>query len=335
MDIDRFLALNRPVWDRLDALTRRAGRGVGRLSPAELDELVGLYQRVSAHLSHARSAYREPGLVAELSALVARAGAVVHGSRPRTLATVGRFFAETFPAALWHIRWFVAAATALSLAVALAVGTWIAVSPRALEAAAPPALRQAYVEQDFEQYYSAEPSAQFASKVFTNNVRVGITAFAAGILLCGLTAFILVQNAANVGFAAGLFAAAGQQAKFWGLILPHGMLELTAVFVAGGAGFALGWTVIDPGDRPRLAALAEEGRRAMAVVLGLVAVFAVAGTIEGFVTGSALSTPVRVGIGVAAWCAFAVYAVVLGRAAAARGRTGLPGEARVTAARTP
>ncbi len=114
--------------------------------------------------------------------------------------------------------------------------------------------------------------------------------------------------------AAGLFAAVGEAPKFWGLILPHGLLELTAVCVAGGAGLCLGWTLIDPGDRPRVVALAEEGRRAMLIVLGLVVVFGVAGTIEGFVTGSGLPTTVRVGIGVVAGIVFLLYFVGQGRA---------------------
>jgi Stage II sporulation protein M len=140
------------------------------------------------------------------------------------------------------------------------------------------------------------------------------------------TLFVLLLNGANLGLAAGLFAAVGQQPKFWGLILPHGMLELTAVFVAGAAGLRLGWTLIDPGDRPRGAALAEEGRRAVVIVLGLVVVFLVAGTIEGFVTGRPWPTWLRVGIGAAAEAAFLAYVVVLGRRAAAAGLTGALGE---------
>lgn len=320
MDIDRFLADNRPAWDRLDELTTRATRPAGRrrLDASELEELVVLYQRTSTHLSYARTYFADPALVAQLSGLVGRAASVVYGTPQRTVRAVGRFFAETFPGALWRIRWFVAIATALSVATALAVALWIGNSTAALDASAPAAVREAYVQQDFEAYYSAEPSAQFASKVFTNNLRVGVLAFAAGILVCVVTGFILVQNAANVGFAAGLFSVAGALPKFWGLILPHGLLELTAVFIAGAAGLKLGWTVIDPGDRRRGDALVEEGRSAMAVVLGLALVFAVAGTIEGFVTGSALPTAVRVGIGVAAELAFLVYAGILGPRAATR-----------------
>jgi uncharacterized membrane protein SpoIIM required for sporulation len=136
-----------------------------------------------------------------------------------------------------------------------------------------------------------------------------------------------VLNGANVGVAAGLFAAAGQNAKFYRLVLPHGLLELTAVVIAGGAGLRLGWSLIDPGDRLRRDALREEGRRTVVLVLGLIATFAVAGLIEGFVTGSPLPTVVRVGIGVAAASAFVLYAWAYGRRAAGLGLTGALGEA--------
>lgn len=313
MDVDSYIRTNQPVWARLDELTARAGRGVGRLSAAELDELVKLYLRVSTHLSYARTYYRDPALTAALTGRVARSGAVVYGTRSRTLRAVGRFFAVTFPAAMWHIRHFVAVAAVLVFVPALAFGTWVANSPAAREATGPEAVRQAYVDEDFESYYSSAPAAAFASQVFTNNVRVAVLAFAAGIGFCLVTAAILAFNGANVGVAAGLFHAAGAAPKFWGLILPHGLLELTAVCVAGGAGLRLGWALIDPGDRPRSVALVEEGRRAMVIVLGLVAVFGVAGIVEGFVTGSTLPTWARVGIGVLVEVLFLAYFVGRGR----------------------
>jgi len=326
MDVDTFLATNQASWDRLSQLVRRGSRKLGRLSPDELEELVALYQRAATHLSYARTTYRDPALTASLSSLVVRAGAVVYGSRPRTLRAVGRFFAVTFPAAVWYSRRFVAVSAALFLIPAFAVGLWIANSPRAVEATGPKAVREAYVNQDFQQYYRSAPASQFASQVFTNNVQVSIFAFAAGIALCVPTAFILMFNGANVGVAGGLFASVGQQLKFWGLILPHGMLELTAVFIAGGAGLRLGWTLIDPGDRTRRNALAEEGRRALAIVAGLVVVFLAAGTIEGFVTGSSLPTWARVGIGALGEAALLSWLFVRGRAAAAQGLTGAVGE---------
>ena len=322
MDIDRFVATNQPLWERLGELSRRAGRGLGSMPAAEIDELVRLYQRASSHLSYARTYYRDPALVARLTGLVAAASSVVYGTRPRSLRAIGRFFTVTFPAAMWHNRWFIAASAVLFFAPAIAVAAWLANSPDAIDAIGSPALREAYLEEDFERYYSSRPASEFAAQVTTNNIQVGFLAFATGIAACVPTAILLAFNGANVGMAAGLFTNAGQAAKFYGLILPHGFLELTAVVIAGGSGLRLGWALIDPGDRPRRVAIAEEGRRAVVLVLGLVATFTVAGLIEGFVTGSPLPTPVRVGIGAMVEIAFVLYAWTQGRAAAAAGATG-------------
>jgi uncharacterized membrane protein SpoIIM required for sporulation len=321
MDVDRFLAMNEPTWSRLATLTALAARPRGA-SPLELDELVTLYQRTSSHLSTARSSYRDPALLQRLTQLIANAHAVIHGSRPTSWRSIGWFFTRTFPGAVYSARRFVAVAALLTFLPAVGLATWMASSDRALEASAPAAVREAYLSSDFESYYSSEPAGQFATKVFVNNVQVSIMAFAAGVLGCVVTAGLLAFNGANLGFAAGLFIAAGQAPKFFGLILPHGLLELSAVVVAGAAGLRLGWTVIDPGDRPRSQALAAEGRRSVTIVLGLIVAFAVAGTIEGFVTGSGLPTALRVGVGITVFVAFWLYIVVQGRAAERGGFTG-------------
>lgn len=307
--------MHKPAWDRLAYLAKRGRNGGRSLEPEELDELVHLYQRVSGHLAHTRVTYRDPSLDARLTTIVADANAAIYGTRTSATAAIRRFVFSSFPGSVWRIRRFVVASAILTLLPGIVVGAWIANSDAALEASGPEAVRAAYVEEEFADYYSSEPAAQFAAGVTFNNIRVAITAFALGIFACVGTAGILVFNGANVGVAAGLFAAVGEQARFWGLILPHGLLEITAVIVAGGAGLRLGWALIDPGDRTRGEALTEEGRRSVLVILGLIGAFVVAGLIEGFVTGSPLPTSARVSVGVAVEAAFLAYVFRFGRSA--------------------
>nr|MBO2501024.1 stage II sporulation protein M [Thermoanaerobacterales bacterium] len=325
VDIDRFIARNTAAWQRLDELSRR-GRNPRRLAPGEIDELVELYQRVSSHLSHARAAYADPALTARLTRLVGQANGVIYRSPGRPGRAVVELLAWRFPAAVWQSGRFVAASAALLLVPALVVGAWIARSDEALDALASEAARAAYLEHDFEAYYSSDPATQFATQVTVNNIQVAITAFAAGVLLCVPTVFVLAYNGANIGVAGGLFADAGELGRFFGLILPHGLLELTAVVIAGAAGLRLGWAVIDPGDRTRGRALGEEARRTGVIALGLVLAFVAAGLIEGFVTGRVGSTALRVGVGVVVELAFVAWIVVQGRAATLRGVTGALGE---------
>jgi uncharacterized membrane protein SpoIIM required for sporulation len=109
---------------------------------------------------------------------------------------------------------------------------------------------------------------------------------------------------------------------FLGLITPHGLLELTAVFLAAAVGMRLGWTVIAPGDRPRAQVLAEQGRAVVAAAIGLAVVLLISGLIEALVTPSPLPTWMRIGIGVAAELAFLGYVFHFGRKAARAGESG-------------
>ena len=122
---------------------------------------------------------------------------------------------------------------------------------------------------------------------------------------------MLFENAANLGLIAGLMFQAGKGGILLGLLLPHGLLELTAVFLAGASGMRLGWSVISPGDRPRGQVLAEQGRAVVSVAVGLVVVLLVSGLIEALVTPAPLPTFVRVGIGIIAEVAFLVLHRVL------------------------
>jgi uncharacterized membrane protein SpoIIM required for sporulation len=323
MDIDRFIARNQPAWERLEVLSQHAaGRKLRTLSGAEVEELVGLYQRASVHLAHARRAYREPGLLARLTMLVASAHAAIYGRRSRAGTSFLRFVSSSFPAAVWTCRRAILAAAVALLLPALAVGAWVANSDEALDLAIPEETQEALVASEFEDYYSSAPAASFSSMVTVNNIQVSVLSFALGFLLLPGIA-ILAYNGINIGLAGGLFVAEGQAGTFFGLILPHGLLELTAVVVAAGAGLQMGWALLVPGDRTRATALAEEGRRAVLVVLGTVFAFVVAGLIEGFVTPAPVPTLLRVAVGVVVEAAFLLWVLGRGRAAVAEGFTGL------------
>ncbi len=320
--LDSYVLENSAEWARLEALVEQANKKSKRISGEDLDELLMRYQRSSAHLSYVRSTYGDPQLTARLTRAVAGARAVIYGSQPRVRGALRTFFAATFPAAVWVARTQVlVAAIALLLPWAI-VAVWMMNSPAAIEAFAPPALREAYINEDFEAYYSSAPAAEFSSKVFLNNIQVSFLAFVTGILFAVPTIALLVFNGANVGVAAGLFHDAGEGSKFWGLILPHGLLEITAIIVAGGAGLRMGWSMIVPGDRTRTQSLIQEAQRSVSIILGLIIVFILAGLIEGFVTPSPLETWARISIGVAAFVAFWSYILAFGPSAAAQGHTG-------------
>jgi uncharacterized membrane protein SpoIIM required for sporulation len=316
MDLDAFVAVHAAEWDRLDALSGRR-----RLSGAEVDELVTLYQRAATHLSVIRSAVPDPALAGRLSTTVARARSAVTGGHEPLWRELARLAVVSFPVAVYRARWWALFAAALTVVVAVAFGAWVATTPAAQAAVGSPAEIRRLVEVDFESYYSEYAAGSFAARVWTNNAWVAALCVALGITGVGVL-WVLVQNAVGIGVVGGLMAANGRLDLFFGLITPHGLLELTAVFVAAGAGLKLFWAWVDPGPRPRGRALAEEGRSMITVAMGLVAVLAVSGVIEAFVTPSPLPTAARIGIGVVAWATFLGYVAVLGGRGARAGETG-------------
>ncbi|WP_340378409.1 stage II sporulation protein M [Streptomyces sp. SS7] len=320
MDLDVFVSAHRAEWDRLDALLRRRRR----LTGAEADELVTLYQRTATHLSLIRSSAPDPQLTGRLTQLVARARSAVVGTRRASWRDVTRFLAEGFPAAVYRARhWWIPTAL-LSTAVATLLGWWIGTHPEVQASiAAPDELRDlTRPGGQYETYYSSHPAVSFAAQVWTNNAQAAAMCLVLGVFLGLPVLWVLFQNMLNLGIGVGLMFSAGRLDTFLGLVLPHGLLELTAVFVAAGTGLRLGWTVIDPGPRSRRTALAEEGRAAIAMAIGLALVLFVSGAIEGFVTPSGLPTWARITIGIVAELAFLAYVFVLGGRAARAGHTG-------------
>ncbi len=326
MDVDGYIATHQPSWQRLDELVGVAQSGVRKLSAEELDELIALYQRTSGHLSLVRTNYREPAVVAELTRVLARARGVIYRPRSNPVASLGRFVSQTFPAAVWAIRWTAAVAALAFLVPAFVVGVWLTNDQTARESAIPAETAALIAEREFADYYSSDAAANFQANVTTNNIRVSLLSFASGVLLGVPTLLLLMFNGFHVGQMGAVMHAYGQGPQFWGLITPHGLLEITSLLLAGAAGLRLGWAIISPGDRRRGDVLSEEGLRSVTVALGLVVTFAIAGFVEAWVTPSALPTAARVGIGALIEVAFVLYVVTFGRAAAAQSLSGRFGE---------
>ncbi|MEV4560530.1 stage II sporulation protein M [Kitasatospora sp. NPDC049285] len=319
MDLDVFVAAHQAEWHRLEVL---AGRR--RLTGEEADELIALYQRATSHLAQVQSTAPHPGLEGRLTTLVVRGRNAVAGARSSSWRDAARYFTTSFPATLYRARRWWLTVMAVSLVLSAVMAWWIGTHAEIREALIPPAELHELTKPggEYETYYTEHPSANFAAKVWTNNAWVAVQCLVSAVLLGIPVLFILFSNVVNLAAGLGLMASAGRLDLFLGLLIPHGLLELTAVFVAAGLSLRLGWTVIDPGPRTRAAALAEEGRSVIGAAIGLAGVLLVTGIIEGFVSGSALPTWLRITIGVTVEVLFFLYALVLGRHAAARGEIG-------------
>lgn len=315
MDLDAYVAEHGAEWRRLEHLTGRR-----RLDAAEVDELVALYQRCATHLSALRARAPEPVLVNRLSHLVLAARARVTG-RPRlSWAAVGRFLAADLPAALYRAwPWWCGVATAFSALSAFLIW-FVAGNPDTAAAFVGPEAARQLVDSGFAGYYTEFAAPTFAFHLWTHNAWLAAQCLAAGVLVVPVL-WLLWQNALNIGVVGGVMISYGRADVFFGMITPHGLLELTGIFVAAGVGLRTAWAwIAPPAHLGRGRAVAEAGRLAVVVAAGLVGVFAVSALIEAFVTPAPVPVALRVAAGAAVWLAFLAYALVLGRRAVRAGR---------------
>ncbi|MCR2801692.1 stage II sporulation protein M [Microbacterium sp. zg-Y818] len=316
MDADALTAARREEWARLDELSRRR-----RLGGAEADELVTRYRAASADLAELKTSAGRTPEGDYLSTLLSRARLRLTGTPDNVLRQMPRFFLRQLPAGLYRLRYTTLAIAVGFVAVAALVAAWVARDPAALASMGSQAQLQQYAENDFTQYYSENPAAVFAGTVWTNNAWI-----AAQCVLFGITGLwpvmVLVQNAVGVGTAAAVLFAFDRGDVFLLHIAPHGLLELTSIFVAGAAGLHIFWAWVAPGRRGRGEAVAAAGRSLATVAIGLVFALALSGLIEGFVTAQPWPWPLKIGIGAAALALFLVYMLVVGGRAQRLGETG-------------
>ena len=315
MDTDAFVAVHQAEWDRLGVLSDKR-----RLRAEESDELLRLYESTSTHLSMVQA--MEPGgpLAAGLSARLGRARTQLTGSGENFFVSIAFFFAQSLPAAFYRIRWLTVIIGAAFIAVALGYGLWTVNHPQ-LDLLMPEDQRREYADSQFVDYYSEHPNSSFAAQVWTNNAWIAAQEVAFGVTGVWVP-FILFVNAQNVGVAAGIMAEQGAAEVFWVNILPHGLMEITAIFIAGAAGLRIFWAWVAPGQRRRLTSLAYEGRRLITVAVGLVVVLLISGIVEGFVTPSAMPSWLKILIGALVLAGYWTYTLVVGGRAHRAGVTG-------------
>jgi uncharacterized membrane protein SpoIIM required for sporulation len=321
VNLARFLEERQDAWQELEALVRRAGRRPERLGVDGVRRLGALYRSAAADLALARRSFPGDPVVRRLETAVGRARHLVYDAPGRRLSLM-RFFRRDYWRLVASRPWPLLASAALLLAPSVLAGAWAFDDPGAAGGLVAEEYRSVTEPRPGGTDLGLAPSQQaaFSSEVFTNNIRVSFLAFAGGISAGLVTAAVLLFNGALLGTVAGLATGAGNGRILYELVVPHGVLELSCIVVAGAAGLRLGWALVEPGRRTRGESLRAEAPRAVAIALGTAPWLVVAGLVEGFVTGSGLSvtevTVVGFGLAIVYW----TLVWTLGRA-----REGMPG----------
>lgn len=316
MDLDAYSAAHRNEWDRLDALASKRS-----LSGPEADELIDRYQAGATQLSAIKTTAGSTRQGDRLSVTLSKARLRFTSASTNVLSQLPRFFVLQLPAALYRLRWLTLAVALATVAVATLWAVWVLNDPQVLANLGDTEELRQIAEEDFANYYSDNPAASFAGQVWTNNAWIAAQCIAFGITGIWVP-YVILMNAQNLGLNAAVLFSFGHGDTFFLYIAPHGMLELTAIFVAAAGGLRIFWAWVAPGRRTRGQALAEDARALFTVAIGLVFVLLIAGILEGFVTPQPWPWPVKIGLGAAALGAFLFYMLVVGRRAYRAGETG-------------
>lgn len=282
MDLTQFVLERHSDWERLDHLVKRAGRALGRLGKVDLRELGALYRQVSSDLARAQAAHADAELLEYLNSLVVRAHGVIYRPEQARLKTLGAFFGREFPA-LVRKEWRpILLAMLVDVLPALWCVLMAALDPAFIEAVSPPGMRER-LDRGELWVYRINPVRPLASSfIMTNNIAVTFTFFALGIAFGAGTLWGLVYNGIHFGSIAVIVSQTRMVREFWAFVVPHGVLEVPAIWIGGGAGFILGGALLFPGDLTRKDALVVRGRVAVKLVLGCVPILVIAGIIEAF-----------------------------------------------------
>jgi uncharacterized membrane protein SpoIIM required for sporulation len=286
----RFRAEREPDWRRLEALLSRVEKGsAAALSVDELIAAPVLYRAALSSLSVARATSLDQSLIDYLESLSARAYFLIYGSRVTALERAARFFVHDWPAAarsIWRETAFCLALTLLGTLVAYMLvmrdPSWYAAfMPAGMAAGRDPAATTAALKATLFDDNHKQALSFFATFLFTHNAGVALLAFALGFAFGVPTALLEVQNGCMLGAIFALFVSHHLGFELGGWLFIHGVTELGAIMLAGGAGMRIGWALAFPGRRARLTAAAEEGRRAATLMAGVVVMLLFAGLLEG------------------------------------------------------
>ncbi len=306
MSVKQWIQDQEPRWQRLDQLLAESRVSMKLLSQAELRELSLLYREAVNDLARVQASPEARHLAPYLSNLVQRGHSRIYEKPPATWRDISRFFTHQFPRCFRRNAPYIWLACAMFAAGALLAMLTIHLDPATQQLFLPPstieALQKGVLWTDNTAAHPAE-----SSFLMTNNIRVALNAYAAGIFFGVGSLVILLHN--------GMFAFGGPLQvcfengmgfRLLGFIMPHGVIELTTIFIAGGAGMMIGFALLFPGPLPRWEAVRRKGRESLVLMMGCIPLLVVAGLIEGMVSlNRAVDTPMRLGVSLlSALCLF-------------------------------
>jgi uncharacterized membrane protein SpoIIM required for sporulation len=290
----RWLEKRRPYWARLEHLVGiKARRNISALTPGELQELALLYRQTASDLSTVREDVTSSQLAIYLNQLMGRAHNLIYMGRRSKPKGIWTFYKDTYPAIFRETLPDTFTAFTIFLAAGVVSFLVALADPSFANYLLGPHMTDAIEHHRMwtQSIVTVKPLA--SSAILTNNLTVAFSTFALGITAGIGTVWMMLLNGLLIGAVGEACWREGMSLQLWSFVAAHGVLELPAIFIAGGAGLGIARGMLFPGGLPRRAALAKAGARSVRLVLGTIPMLLIAGFIEGFVSPSNLPIPVK------------------------------------------
>jgi uncharacterized membrane protein SpoIIM required for sporulation len=290
VNASRFRAAHEEDWTRLETIVSRVERrGIRALAEDDVLMLPLLYRSALSSLSVARETSLDRALVSYLEALCTRAYFQIYGVPTSIWQQLYGFFTRGWPLAVQGLRRETLASALLTLIGALAGFLLVMHDPSLFYTMIPDSIASgrdpsASVESLRATLYHKGQSdglATFATYLFTHNAQIAIFAFALGFAFAIPTVLLIVYNGLMLGAFLAVFAAKGLLFQAGGWLFIHGTTEISAIVLAGAAGFRIGTAIAFPGREARTDFAFEAGRGASVAMAGAVVMLIFAGLLEG------------------------------------------------------
>ncbi|NHC43179.1 stage II sporulation protein M [Bacillus sp. MM2020_1] len=289
MNVKQFVKMHREEWKQLEELITTLSKHRRTITGDRITQYHRLYQKAAQNLSYSQTYFPNDEVTQYLNGLVAKSHNLFYKDQVSSLKQIRHFFSVKFIGLLLEQWKFVIIAMILFLIGAL--GSFLSVmnDPLHIYAILPSEIAKGVDPDQLGKGHEAVDSSLMSASIMTNNIKVAIFAFAGGITFGLVTVYLMVYNGIIIGALAALFWHHGKSYDFWAYIVPHGMIELTAIFIAGGAGLLMGYKLFVPGQFSRSYQLKQQAIRSVQLLLGTIPLFVIAGIIEGFITPAAIS----------------------------------------------
>lgn len=283
MNESEFIKHNTETWLKLEGYAVRINKkGIKSLNSSEIKEFLYVFRQSSHHLAYVRTYYPKSRLGEYLNSIIINSHSYVYGVKKVSLRGIKKYLGYEFPRLLREHRYYILASFGF-----FAIGFLISM----LLVFYKEANSSMFLEQSLIDGIKSRVAGGkewdyplMSSYIMINNITVSLKAFALGITLGFGTIYVLFFNGATLGALTALIYSYGKPLNYWSLILPHGVTELTAVFISGAAGLTIAKSLLIPGKYTRKHALIASAKASVPMLMGVMLMLVIAGIIEGFFT---------------------------------------------------